>query len=85
MEALLGTAVVKPLVHSWDLAAAAGTTVELDAEAVQSVLASLERIGGTLAATGMYAPARAVHDAMTAQERLLALTGRDPAAAATRR
>lgn len=84
VEALLGTAVIEPLVHSWDLAVAADTSIDLDAGAVRWVLSALEDLGGTLAATGMYAPAWEVDDAMTAQQRLLALTGRDPAAAATR-
>jgi uncharacterized protein (TIGR03086 family) len=85
VDTLLATAIVEPLVHSWDLATTAGIAVDLDDDAVQSVLALVERIGDSLAATGMYATARAVDDAMTESERLLALTGRDPAACAYRR
>jgi uncharacterized protein (TIGR03086 family) len=82
VEALLGTAIVEPLVHSWDLAMAAGMSIELDADAVRWVLATLEHLGDTLAATGMYAPALPIVDGMRDQDRMLAHTGRatEPAA-----
>lgn len=73
---LLETAVIEPLLHTWDLATAAGGTADLDAETVEATLAGVEALGDRLAATGMYAPARPVRNDMCAQGRLLALTGR---------
>lgn len=84
VEALLDTAIVEPLLHSWDLAVTADLDIELDRDAIEAVLGALAHIGGALASTGMFAPALAVHDGMSGQDRLLALTGRNPEAARRR-
>jgi uncharacterized protein (TIGR03086 family) len=73
---LLATAVVEPLLHAWDLSASIGRRCDLDPEAVRVTLAGVAALGDQLAATGMYAAARPMHEGMTAQDQLLALTGR---------
>jgi uncharacterized protein (TIGR03086 family) len=73
---LLGTAVVEPLLHGWDLATAVGVAADLDPETAEVTLAGVRALGPQLAATGMYAAALPVHDGTTAAEQLLALTGR---------
>ncbi len=75
-ERFLAMALVEPVVHGWDLAVATGSPVRLDDDAVASLLAAAEAMGGQLAATGMYAPALPVPGAASPQERLLALLGR---------
>ena len=75
---LLDTAVVEPLLHGWDLATALGVATDLDPETAEVTLAGVRALGPRLAATGMYAAALPLHDGMSAQEQLLAQTGRRP-------
>jgi uncharacterized protein (TIGR03086 family) len=74
---LLATAVIEPLLHAWDLSASIGGACQLDPEAVRVTLAGVAALGDRLAATGMYAPAQPTRDGMSAQDQLLALTGRN--------
>ncbi|MEU9804179.1 TIGR03086 family metal-binding protein [Streptomyces sp. NPDC051000] len=76
VEAVLGTAVIEPLIHAWDLAQAADLAVSLDEEAVATCLAVIAPMAEQFAATGMYAPARAARMNAAPQQRLLALLGR---------
>ncbi|MFD9537357.1 TIGR03086 family metal-binding protein [Streptomyces sp. NPDC060010] len=76
VEAVLGTAVIEPLIHAWDLAQAADLAVSLDEEAVATCLAVIAPMADQFAATGMYAPARAAGTNAPPQQRLLALLGR---------
>lgn len=65
-------------IHSWDLAVATGSDPHLDDELVRAVWEIFEPQQDELAATGLYAaPVRVSHDAPL-QDRLLAITGRDP-------
>ncbi|MFE2170303.1 TIGR03086 family metal-binding protein [Streptomyces sp. NPDC059447] len=73
---VLATAVIEPLVHTWDLAQAAGVEATLDAEAVGACLAAIAPMADQFSATGMYAPALATSAAATPEQRLLALLGR---------
>ncbi|MFJ8011347.1 TIGR03086 family metal-binding protein [Streptomyces sp. NPDC096339] len=75
-EWVLATAVIEPLVHTWDLAQAAGIATSLDAEAVGACLTAVAPMADRFAATGMYAPALAASADATPEERLLALLGR---------
>ncbi len=75
---LLGTAVIEPLLHGWDLATALGVATDLDPETAEVTLAGVRALGPQLAGTGMYAAALPLSDGMTAQEQLRALTGRRP-------
>lgn len=76
VEAVLGTAVIEPLIHVWDLAQGADLAVALDEEAVATCLAVIAPMAEQFAATGMYAPTRAVPANASPQQRLLALLGR---------
>lgn len=75
-EWVLATAVIEPLVHTWDLAQAAGVEASLDAEAVGACLTAIAPMADRFAATGMYAPALAASADATPEQRLLALLGR---------
>ncbi len=66
------------LVHTWDLARAAGLDETLDADEVRRGLESMAGIGDVLVASGHYQPATAVADDADEQTRLIALTGRTP-------
>lgn len=76
--AVLGIAVIEPLVHAWDLAIAADQPVTLDPDAVNAVLPAVLAAGDQLAATGMYRPTLPTRSDVSDQDRLLAALGRDP-------
>jgi uncharacterized protein (TIGR03086 family) len=78
LPALLDTAVIEPLLHGWDLATAVGGATDLDPETTEVTLRGVRALGEQLAQTGMYAAALPTDEGSTAQERLLALTGRRP-------
>jgi uncharacterized protein (TIGR03086 family) len=78
VEQLLGTALVEPVVHTWDLATATGRPADLDPDAVSALLPGVLALGGQLQASGMYAPPLPVPDDAPAQDRLLATLGRRP-------
>ncbi|MFG2873533.1 TIGR03086 family metal-binding protein [Streptomyces sp. NPDC048337] len=79
-EWVLGTAVIEPLVHAWDLAWAGGFEASLDGEAVGACLVAVAPVAEQFAATGMYAPALAASARDTPQQQLLALLGRNATA-----
>ena len=67
------------LVHTWDLARATGQDPAIDGELAGRMLAAMENMGDVLVASGHYAPAVAIDDGASIQDRLVAATGRDPA------
>ncbi|MGW7317498.1 hypothetical protein [Streptomyces sp. NPDC054854] len=73
---VLATAVIEPLVHTWDLAQAAGIDVSLDAEAVAATLTAIAPVADRFATTGMHAPALSISEDATPERQLLALLGR---------
>lgn len=76
--AVLGLAVIEPLVHAWDLAVATGRPVTLDPDVVTAVLPAVLAAGNQLAATGMYDASVPIPPGATCQNRLLAALGRNP-------
>lgn len=66
------------LLHTWDLARAAGLDDALDPLIVPGMLAGLEPIDEMLRASGHYGPAVEVPPGADVQTRLIAFTGRDP-------
>jgi uncharacterized protein (TIGR03086 family) len=66
------------LVHTWDLAQAAGLEVRLDPDEVHRMLEGMEPMADVLAASGQFAPRVPVADGADEQTRLIALTGRQP-------
>ncbi|NME81419.1 TIGR03086 family metal-binding protein [Rhodococcus sp. 105337] len=65
-------------VHAWDLARATGSDEQLDPALVDAVWKDLEPQSDMLAGSGLFADPVPVGDDASVQDRLLALTGRDP-------
>lgn len=74
----LGQAVIEPLVHGWDLAAATGQRIDLPDHLVAPLLANLEPLTGSLRASGMFADRLVVSADASIADRLLAILGRRP-------
>lgn len=66
------------LVHTWDLARAAGLDESLDPDEVHRMLVGLEPMDEALRASGHYGPRVPVPDDADEQTRLIAFTGRQP-------
>jgi uncharacterized protein (TIGR03086 family) len=64
------------LIHTWDLARAAGLDETLDADAVHRMVEGIEPLGDTLEKSGHYGPRVAVPDDADEQTRLIAFVGR---------
>jgi uncharacterized protein (TIGR03086 family) len=67
------------VVHTWDLAKAAGLDATIDRDMATRMLPGMAAIGDMLVASGHYKPAVAVPDDATVEDKLIASTGRDPA------
>ena len=66
------------VVHTWDLARAAGLDETLDANIVRDLLAGMEPLDEVLRASGQYGPRVEVPPDADEQTRLIAFTGRRP-------
>jgi uncharacterized protein (TIGR03086 family) len=66
------------LVHTWDLARAAGLDETLDADLVHEMLVGMEPLDEMLRASGQYGPRVTVAADADEQTRLIAFTGRTP-------
>ncbi len=66
------------LVHTWDLARAAGLDETLDAEVVHDILVGMEPLDERLRESGHYGPKVEVAADADEQTRLIAFTGRRP-------
>jgi uncharacterized protein (TIGR03086 family) len=66
------------VVHTWDVARAAGLDETLDAEAVHDMLVGMEPMDAALRASGHYGPRVEVPVDADEQTRLIAFTGRQP-------
>ncbi|KDE10754.1 TIGR03086 family metal-binding protein [Rhodococcus aetherivorans] len=71
-------------IHTWDLARAVGADERLDPDLVAAVWEDIQPQRDMLAASGLFAPPVPVPDDAAVQDRLLALTGRDPRPGGTR-
>jgi len=79
MDAYLAAMTGDTLVHTWDVARAAGVDDTLDPELVRIVHESMvEEESPGMRTPGRYDPAVDADDDMSAQDRLIAYTGRDP-------
>jgi uncharacterized protein (TIGR03086 family) len=81
---LLGRRICDTFVHGWDLAVATGQDEELDAEMAEAVYAFLSPQAEHLQASGMFGQTIMVGADADVQTKLLALLGRDRAAALAR-
>lgn len=78
-QQVLGLLITDLLVHSWDLARSLGVDDTLPPAAVEAALFGLQRMPEEqLRGGGMFAPAVEVADDASAQDRLVAFTGRRP-------
>jgi uncharacterized protein (TIGR03086 family) len=66
------------LVHTWDLARAAGLDESLDHELVHEMLVGIEPMDAVLRSSGQYGPRVEVPAESDEQTRLIAFTGREP-------
>ncbi|MEY2590051.1 MAG: hypothetical protein QOJ67_2035 [Acidimicrobiaceae bacterium] len=66
------------LMHTWDLARAAGLDETLDAEVVHDMLVGMEPLDEMLRASGQYGPKVDVPGDADEQTKLIAFTGRQP-------
>jgi uncharacterized protein (TIGR03086 family) len=66
------------LIHTWDLARAAGLDESLDADVVHDMLVGMEPLDDMLRASGHYGPKVDVSPLADEQTRLIAFTGRQP-------
>jgi uncharacterized protein (TIGR03086 family) len=66
------------VVHTWDLARAAGLDETLDADVVHDMLVGMEPLDEMLRASGQYGPKVEVPADVDEQTRLIAFTGRRP-------
>jgi len=73
----LAEMILDAVVHAWDLGRAVGYREPLAAELVRYALAGVESYGD-LSASGVFNAPVAVPDDSSAEDRLIALTGRDP-------
>lgn len=65
--------------HTWDLARATGQPHDLEEQECAALLAGMEPLDQLLRDSGQYGPRVAVADDASAQDRLIAFIGRDPA------
>lgn len=65
-------------IHAWDLARATGSDETLDPDLVRAVWSDLDTQRDMLAESGLFADPIPVPDGAPLQDRLIALTGRDP-------
>jgi uncharacterized protein (TIGR03086 family) len=72
------------LVHTWDLARAAGFDVTLDPDEVHALLEGMQSMEDALRTSGHYGPRVDVPADADEQTRLIAFTGRDPGVGARR-
>lgn len=75
---LLRGCVAETTVHTWDIARATSASEELDPGVVDVVLEIFEVLAPLFVANGFAAPSVRVSPGASAQERLLALSGRTP-------
>ena len=80
VDKFLGFAWVDPLIHTWDLAAATGQEPVLEPRLVARATQQLERAGDSLRGERTFGPAVDAPTDADPVARLIALTGRDPAA-----
>lgn len=65
-------------IHAWDLARGIGADDQLDADLSRFLYEWILPHADALSGSGAFAPARSVHEDASQQDRLIALSGRDP-------
>jgi uncharacterized protein (TIGR03086 family) len=78
VDAMIGDNVGDTTIHAWDLAQALEVDDHLDPQLVQHVLGTLTPVVEGMRSPIMFGPAVTVGSEASAQDRLLALSGRQP-------
>jgi uncharacterized protein (TIGR03086 family) len=72
-------ALTEVVIHGWDIARASGQSYQVDPAVSDAVLAHASQIAAEGPVEGLFGPAVSVGDDASALDRMVALTGRDPA------
>jgi uncharacterized protein (TIGR03086 family) len=72
-------ALTEVVIHGWDLARATGQPYDTDPRAVDAILPNVEQTAAEGPVEGLFGPAVPVADDAPVLERVIALSGRDPA------
>jgi uncharacterized protein (TIGR03086 family) len=72
-------ALTEVVIHGWDVAAATGQAYEIDAATADAVLPHVTAIAAEGPVEGLFGPAVPVADDAPALDRIIGLSGRDPA------
>ena len=72
-------ALTEVVIHGWDVAAATGQDYDVDQATLDAVLPHVTAIAAEGPVEGLFGPAVAVADDAPALDRIIALSGRDPA------
>lgn len=72
-------ALTEVVIHGWDVARATGQAYDIDPATMKAVLAHVAAIAAQGPVEGLFAAAVPIADDASAQDRIIALSGRDPA------
>jgi uncharacterized protein (TIGR03086 family) len=72
-------ALTEVVIHGWDVARATGQLYDVDAESADAVLRKVEQTAAEGPVEGLYGPAVPIADGAPVLDRIIALSGRDPA------
>jgi uncharacterized protein (TIGR03086 family) len=72
-------ALTEVVIHGWDVARATGQAYDSDPSSVQAILPSVEQTAAEGPVEGLFGPALPIADDAPAFDRVIALSGRDPA------
>jgi uncharacterized protein (TIGR03086 family) len=72
-------ALTEVVIHGWDVARASGQAYEVDPAAAEAVLANVTETAAQGPVEGLFGPAVPIADDAPVLDRIIALSGRDPA------
>jgi uncharacterized protein (TIGR03086 family) len=78
-EVVGSIALTEVVIHGWDLARATGQAYDTDPRAVEAILPNVEQTAAEGPVEGLFGPAVPVADDAPVLDRVIALSGRDPA------
>jgi uncharacterized protein (TIGR03086 family) len=78
-EAIGITGLTEVVIHGWDLARATGQTYDVDPATAEAVLANVAQFAAQDPIEGLFGPAVPIADDAPVLDRIIALSGRDPA------
>jgi uncharacterized protein (TIGR03086 family) len=78
-EAVGTTGLTEVVIHGWDLARSTGQTYDVDSTTAEAVLAHVSQVAAAGPVEGLFGPALPIADDAPVLDRIVALSGRDPA------